>query len=152
MGQGIPDVLGSDHAPHTLAEKAKVYPDTPSGMPGVQTIVPLMLNHVAQGRLTLARLVDLMASGPQRLFGLVNKGRIATGYDADFTIVDLKARWTIEDSWLASRCGWSPFTGMDITGRPVGTILRGATIMWENELAPAPCGVPLLFEETLRTA
>jgi dihydroorotase len=152
MGQGVPDVLGSDHAPHTLAEKAKEYPNTPSGMPGVQTIVPLMLNHVAEGRLTLARLVDLMASGPQRLFGLVRKGRIAAGYDADFTIVDLKARWTIEENWLASRCGWSPFTGTQITGRPVGTILRGATVMWENELAAAPHGVPLLFEETVRSA
>ncbi|MGL6044224.1 MAG: dihydroorotase [Sandaracinobacteroides sp.] len=150
MGQGVPDVLGSDHAPHTLAEKAGIYPDTPSGMPGVQTIVPLMLNHVAQGRLTLARLVDLMASGPQRLFGLVGKGRIAAGYDADFTIVDLKARWTIEESWLASRCGWSPFTGARLVGRPVGTILRGEVAMWENQLAAAPMGVPLRFEETLR--
>jgi dihydroorotase len=150
LGQGVPDVVGSDHAPHTLAEKAGEYPNTPSGMPGVQTIVPLMLNHVAEGRLTLARLVDLMASGPQRLFGLVGKGRIAAGYDADFTIVDLKARWTIEESWLASRCGWSPFTGMALTGRPVGTVLRGAPAMWENQLAPAPFGVPLHFEETLR--
>src|SRR3546814_2266653 len=94
-------------------------------MPGVQTLLPLMLNHVAEGRLTLERLVDLTASGPQRLFGLTGKGRIAMGYDADFSIVDLKSRWTIEESWLASRCGWSPFTGMRITGRPVGTIIRG---------------------------
>ncbi|WP_199554567.1 dihydroorotase [Sandaracinobacteroides hominis] len=150
LGQGVPDVLGSDHAPHTLAEKGGDYPDTPSGMPGVQTIVPLMLNHVAEGRLSLARLVDLMASGPQRLFGLVGKGRIVAGYDADFTIVDLKARWTIEDSWLASRCGWSPFTGMQLTGKPVGTVLRGMAAMWENQLAAAPFGVPLTFEETLR--
>ena len=150
LGQGVPDVLGSDHAPHTLDEKAKPYPDSPSGMPGVQTIVPLMLTHVAEGRLTLARLVDLMASGPQRLFGLIGKGRIAVGYDADFTIVDLKAQWTIEDSWLASRCGWSPFTGMRMTGRPVGTVLRGVAAMWENQLAAAPAGVPFQFEETLR--
>jgi dihydroorotase len=150
LRQGVPDVLGSDHAPHTRAEKAGEYPNTPSGMPGVQTIVPLMLNHVAEGRLSLARLVDLMASGPQRLFGLVGKGRIAAGYDADFTVVDLKARWTIEESWLASRCGWSPFTGMQLTGRPVGTVLRGRIAMWENQLAPAPFGVPLQFEETLR--
>ncbi len=143
-------MLGSDHAPHTLDEKAKPYPDSPSGMPGVQTIVPLMLTHVAEGRLTLARLVDLMASGPQRLFGLIGKGRIAAGYDADFTIVDLKAQWTIEDSWLASRCGWSPFTGMRMTGRPVGTVLRGVAAMWENQLAAAPAGVPFQFEETLR--
>ena len=151
LAQGVPDVLGSDHAPHTLEEKAKPYPDSPSGMPGVQTIVPLMLNHVAEGRLSLARLVDLMASGPQRLFGLTAKGRIVAGYDADFTIVDLKTKWTIEESWLASRCAWSPFTGMQLTGRPVGTVLRGQAVMWETELAAAPTGVPFRFEETLRT-
>lgn len=147
LAQGVPDVLGSDHAPHLLDEKAKPYPDSPSGMPGVQTIVPLMLNHVAQGRLTLARLVDLMAAGPQRLFGIVGKGRIAIGYDADFTIVDLHARWTIADSWLASRAGWSPFTGMDISGRPVGTIVRGHVAMWDGELGEA-AGAPIRFEDT----
>src|SRR3546814_2739433 len=88
LDQGVPDVIGSDHAPHTLEEKAKPYPASPSGMPGVQTLLPLMLNHVAEGRLTLERLVDLTASGPQRLFGLTGKGRIAMGYDADFSIVD----------------------------------------------------------------
>jgi dihydroorotase len=150
LRQGVADVLGSDHAPHTVAEKAKSYPDTPSGMPGVQTIVPLMLDHVAAGRLTLAHLVDLMAAGPQRLFGLVGKGRIAAGYDADFTIVDLRARWTITADWLASRCGWSPFEGMTLTGRPVGTILRGHRVMWHGELAAAPTGRPLHFEETIR--
>lgn len=148
MGQGVPDVLGSDHAPHTAEEKARAYPDTPSGMPGVQTIVPLMLDHVAAGRLTLGRLVDLMAAGPQRLFGIVGKGRIAAGYDADFTIVDLKARWTITADWLASRCGWSPFEGMELTGRPVATIVRGHVVMWDGELAAAPIGVPMRFEET----
>jgi dihydroorotase len=97
LNHGVPDVLGSDHAPHTREEKAKVYPASPSGMPGVQTLLPLMLDHVANGRLTLQRLVDLTSAGPQRVFGLVTKGRIAAGYDADFSIVDLKARWTVEE-------------------------------------------------------
>ncbi|MFS0737155.1 dihydroorotase [Sphingomonas sp. 1P06PA] len=148
LAQGVPDVIGSDHAPHTLAEKAQAYPASPSGMPGVQTIVPLMLNHVAEGRLTLARLVDLMASGPQRIFGLIGKGRIAAGYDADFTVVDLKARWTVEPEWLASRCGWSPFEGMTLTGRPIGTILRGRRVMWDGTLAESASGRPLRFEST----
>jgi dihydroorotase len=152
LRQGVADVLGSDHAPHTAAEKAKPYPDTPSGMPGVQTIVPLMLDHVAAGRLSLAHLVDLMAAGPQRLFGLVGKGRIAAGYDADLTVVDLRARWTVTADWLASRCGWSPFEGMMLTGRPVGTILRGERAMWHGELAPAPTGRPLRFDDTIRVA
>ena len=149
LNQGVPDVIGSDHAPHTLEEKAKPYPASPSGMPGVQTLMPLMLNHVAEGRLTLARLVDLMSSGAERVFGLVGKGRIAVGYDADFTIVDLKARWTIEESWLASRCGWSPFTGMEITGKPMGTIIRGNRVMWDGGLAASATGEPFRFQETL---
>lgn len=146
LRQGVPDVIGSDHAPHTREEKAKEYPASPSGMPGVQTLLPLMLNHVAEGRLTLQRLIDMTSAGPQRVFGLVGKGRIAVGYDADFTVVDLNARWTVEESWLASRCGWSPFTDMALTGKPVGTIVRGNRVMWEAELANAAIGAPLRFE------
>ena len=146
LRQGVPDVLGSDHAPHTKDEKAKAYPASPSGMPGVQTLLPLMLNHVAEGRLTLQHLIELTSAGPQRVFGLRTKGRIALGYDADFSIVDLRARWTIEESWLASRCGWSPFTGMDLTGRPIGTIVRGHRVMWENQLANAAIGEAIRFD------
>ncbi|MCP1242112.1 dihydroorotase [Acetobacter lambici] len=146
--QGMPDVIGSDHAPHSLANKSKPYPASPSGMPGVQTLLPLMLNHVAHHRLTLRRLVDLTSAGPQRLFGLVSKGRIAVGYDADLTIVDLKARWTIEQDWLASRCGWSPFTGETLTGRPIGTIIRGQQVMWEGTLADKAIGKPFRFDAT----
>jgi dihydroorotase len=146
LRQGVPDVIGSDHAPHTLAEKAQEYPASPSGMPGVQTLLPLMLNHVAEGRLTLQRLIDMTSAGPQRIFGIVGKGRIAVGYDADFSVVDLKARWTVEESWLASRCGWSPFTGMTLTGKPVGTIVRGGRVMWDGGLANAATGQPVRFE------
>lgn len=148
LNQGVPDVLGSDHAPHTREEKARTYPASPSGMPGVQTLLPLMLDHVASGRLSLQRLIDLTSAGPQRVFGLVTKGRIAAGYDADFTIVDLKARWTVEETWLASRCGWSPFTGMTLTGKPIGTIIRGNRVMWEGRLANAAIGRPIRFEST----
>ena len=146
--QGAPDVIGSDHAPHTLEEKAKSYPASPSGMPGVQTLLPLLLDHVANGRLTLARLIDLTSAGAQRIFGIAGKGRIAVGYDADFTIVDLKARWTIDEAWLASRCGWSPFTGRTLTGKPMGTIVRGNRVMWNGELAAAATGQPVRFEAT----
>jgi dihydroorotase len=151
VAQGVADVIGSDHAPHTVAEKSAVYPNTPSGMPGVQTLLPLLLNHMAAGRLTLMQLVDLTSAGAQRLFGLVDKGRIALGYHADFTLVDLKKTWTIEEKWLASRCGWSPFTGMQISGKPVGTIIRGADVMREDELIGSPIGAPLKFQELLRS-
>ena len=148
LEQGLPDVIGSDHAPHGQDAKEKPYPQSPSGMPGVQTLVPIMLNHVAHHRLSLRRFVDLTSAGPQRLFGLVRKGRISVGYDADFTIVDLKARWTIEPGWLASRCGWSPFTGAHITGKPIGTMIRGHRVMWEGTLAKHPIGQPFRFEAT----
>ena len=146
LNQGVPDVIGSDHAPHTKEEKAKPYPASPSGMPGVQTLLPLLLDHVAKGRTSLQRLVDLTSAGAQRIFGIVGKGRIAAGYDADFTVVDLKAQWTIEENWLASRCGWSPFTGMRLTGRPVGTVIRGRRVMWEASLADQAQGQPVRFE------
>lgn len=146
---GVVDVIGSDHAPHTVEEKAQPYPKSPSGMPGVQTLLPLLLDHMNQGRLSLARLIDLTSAGAQRLFNLVGKGRIALGYDADFTLVDLKRKETIGKSWLASRCGWSPFEGMTVTGWPMATIIRGQIAMREAELM-APMGQPLRFQETLR--
>ena len=146
LNQGVPDVIGSDHAPHTLEEKGGTYPDTPSGMPGVQTLLPLLLDHVAKGRMSLQRLIELTSAGAQRIFGIVGKGRIAAGYDADFSIVDLKAEWTIEDSWLASRSNWSPFTGMTLTGRPIGTIIRGRRVMWDGALAETAHGAPIRFE------
>lgn len=142
---GVPDVIGSDHAPHTIEEKSKEYPDSPSGMPGVQTLLPLMLDHVAKGHMTLERLIDMTSSGVQRVFGLVGKGRIAAGYDADFTIVDRKGSFTITEDWLQSRAGWSPFTGMELEGRVIGTIIRGHTAMWEAELGEAAQGEALRF-------
>src|SRR3546814_15440346 len=110
-------------------------------MPGVQTFLPLLLDHVAAGLTTLQRVIDLTSAGPQRVFGLVTKGRIATGYDEDFSVVDLKKRWTIEENWLASRCVWSPFTGMELTVKPIGTIIRGQRVMWADKLASGTIGV-----------
>ncbi len=146
---GLVDVIGSDHAPHTIEEKQQAYPRSPSGMPGVQTLVPLMLDHVNAGRLSLARLVDLMAESPHRLFQIAGKGRIALGYDADFTIVDLAARRTIRHQWIASRCGWTPFDGMRVTGWPVMTVIRGRVVMREDEIIGPPQGQPVRFMETL---
>ena len=146
---GVADILGSDHAPHTREEKNGVYPATPSGMTGVQTLVPLMLDHVNAGRLTLERFVDLTSAGPKRLFGIAGKGRLAVGYDADLTVVDLKRRETIRDSWIASKCGWTPYDGTTVTGWPVGTIVRGALVMWDGELAAPATGEAVRFEETL---
>jgi dihydroorotase len=145
VAQGIVDVIGSDHAPHTLAEKSKPYPESPSGMTGVQTLVPVMLDHVAAGRLTLQRFVDLTSAGPARLFGVIEKGRLAVGYDADFTVVDLKRAATITDDWIASRCGWTPYNGKTTTGWPIGTFVRGRRVMWEGEILGPAAGAPVRF-------
>ncbi len=149
IAQGIVDVVGSDHAPHTLDEKAKPYPASPSGMPGVQTLVPVLLNHVAEGRLPLARFVDLTAHGPNRVFNLARKGRLAVGYDADITVVDLKREETITDAWSATKSGWTPFDGMNVKGWPVGTVVRGRRVMWEGELLAAGTGEPVKFQDTI---
>ena len=143
---GLIDAIGSDHAPHVRAEKDGTYPQTPSGMPGVQTLVPVLLNHVAEGRMTLQRLADLTSAGPARIYGIAGKGRIAAGYDADFTLVDLKARRTLRNEDMASRCGWTQFDGMEITGFPVATIVRGRIAMRDGAVAGAPAGAPARFQ------
>ncbi len=147
--QGIVDVLGSDHAPHTLEEKSKPYPASPSGMTGVQTLVPIMLDHVNEGRMSIERFVDLTSHGPNRLFGMARKGRIAVGYDADLTIVDMKRRETITNAGVGSKAGWTPYDGKIVTGWPVGTIVRGQRVMWEGEIVTPSTGEPVLFGEAL---
>ncbi len=149
IANGVADVLGSDHAPHTSEEKARPYPASPSGMPGVQTLLPVMLTHVAEGRLTLDRLIDLTSHGANRIFNLADKGRLAAGYDADITIVDLKAKRTIRHDMMASRVGWTPFDGMEAKGWPMATIIRGTVVMRDDEVIAPHLGEPVRFAETL---
>ncbi|MCB9993344.1 MAG: dihydroorotase [Hyphomicrobiaceae bacterium] len=149
LEQGIADILGSDHAPHTREEKDKPYPNSPSGMTGVQTLVPVMLDHVNAGRLSLERFVDMTSAGPNRLFGLATKGRIAVGYDADLTVVDLSREETITNDWIKSRAGWTPYDGKRVKGWPVGTVVRGEMVMWEGDLLAPNRGQPILFSEAL---
>ena len=149
VSNGVADILGSDHAPHMREEKDHAYPASHSGMTGVQTLVPIMLDHVNAGKLSLQRFVDMTSAGPNRLFGIANKGRIAVGYDADLTIVDLKRRETIRNADVKSRAGWTPYDGVTVTGWPVGTIVRGKTVMWQGELVTASTGQPMRFLEAL---
>jgi len=141
----IADIIGTDHAPHTREEKAKEYPQSPSGMPGVQTLLPVMLTHVHNGKLSLERFVELVCENPRRVFGCQSKGRIDLGLDADFTIVDLKKTRTIENSWIQSRCGWTPFDGMKATGWPTHTIVGGEIIMENDQLLLPGRGKKVLF-------
>jgi dihydroorotase len=152
VNAGIIDVMGSDHAPHTKEEKARPYPASPSGMPGVQTMVPIMLTHVNDGKLSLQRFVELTSAGPQRVFGLADKGRIAEGYHADFTVVDLKRKQTITADWSKSKCGWTPFDGFEATGWPVATVVRGGFVMRDGEIVKKGGGHPIRFNETLEPA
>ena len=147
VADGTVDVVGSDHAPHSRAAKERPWPDGAAGLTGVQTIVPLMLDHVSAGRLSLSRLVDLMCAGPARVYGANGKGRLAAGYDADFTLVDMKRQRTIEESWIVSPCGWTPFAGHRCTGWPVMAILRGAVAMREDEVVGSPRGTGVRFAE-----
>lgn len=147
--QGVVDVLGSDHAPHTKDEKAKPYPASPSGMPGVQTLPAVMLTHVAEGRLSLERFIDLTSAGAQRIFNIANKGRMAEGWDADLTLIDLKAKRIIRHEDQASRCGWTPFDGFEAKGWPMATIVRGRVVMSDGELIGSAHGRPVRFQETL---
>ncbi len=140
VADGTVDTIGSDHAPHPRAAKLKPWPDCPAGLTGVQTLVPVMLDHVNAGRLPLSRMVDLMCAGPARVYGAVGKGRLAAGYDADFTMVDLKRQRVIENSWIASPCGWTPFDGMRVMGWPVATVVRGAVVMRDDEVLGTPQG------------
>jgi dihydroorotase len=146
LEQGIVDVIGSDHAPHTREEKAEAYPHSPAGMPGVQTLLPLMLDHMADGKLSLEKLVTLTSLNAQKLFRLKEKGAIKLGNHADLTFVDLKRSETVTEEWIAARCGWSPFTGRTIRGWPVGTMVRGRRVMWQGELTAPATGQPCLFD------
>jgi dihydroorotase len=145
IADGTVDVIATDHAPHTRDEKAAAYPASPSGMPGTQTLVAMMLDHVHHGRLSLQRFVDLTSAGPQRVFGLAGKGRIAAGYDADLTLVDLATVREITDAQQASKVGWTPFAGMRVHGWPIATIVRGEVVMREGELFGRPAGEPARF-------
>jgi dihydroorotase len=149
IADGTVDILGSDHAPHTREEKLRPYPQSPSGMTGVQTLVPVMLDHVNAGRLSLERFVDMTSHGPHRLFGIARKGRIAAGYDADLTLVDLKRRETISTQWIRSKAAWTPYDGVNVTGWPVGTVIRGRRVMWQGELLVPATGQPMQFLEAL---
>lgn len=148
LQDGLFDVVGSDHAPHTLEEKAQPYPESPSGMPGVQTLLPVMLGFVEQGLIGLTELVRLACLGPARLYGIVGKGRIAPGFDADVALVDPQRRWTFERAMVQSKCGWSPFEGAELTGAVVHTVVGGRWVVREGALHGEPAGRMLTFAGT----
>ena len=141
----IVDVLGSDHAPHLKANKDKEYPNSPSGMPGVQTIFPVMLDHVNNGKLTLQQLINLMCENPCKIFGIKNKGYLKECYDADLTIADMNKEVVIKNEMIPSKCGWTPFNNHKVKGFPVATIVNGHLVMSDGKVLLESKGTPLKF-------
>jgi dihydroorotase len=139
------DTIGSDHAPHLKENKEKNYPNSPSGMPGVQTLLPVMLSHVNDGKLSLEQLMNSICENPVKIFGIQNKGFIKEGFDADFTIVDMNKKITIKNENIESKCGWSPFDGYEFKGTPVSTIINGQVKMRDGKILGDPEGKPLKF-------
>jgi dihydroorotase len=145
LHSGLVTVIGSDHAPHTLEEKAKPYPDCPSGLPGVETVLPLLLDQVAHGRLSLEDVVRLFAQGPARIYGVLGKGHLLPGFDGDLAVVDPQERWAVRAEHLQSRAGWSPWEGRELRGRVKYTVLRGRLVYREGVFLGEPAGRPLRF-------
>jgi|TARA_Y100000817_G_scaffold22829_1_gene16474 dihydroorotase len=144
--KSIVDVLGSDHAPHLKVNKDKRYPNSPSGMPGVQTILPIMLDHVSKEKLSLEQLIKLMCENPCKIFGIKNKGYLKEEYDADITIIDMKKEQVIKNEMMASKCGWTPFHDHIVKGFPVATIVNGKIVMQDGKIVSNQVGKPLNFK------
>jgi dihydroorotase len=145
LQSGIIDVIGSDHAPHTIEEKKQEYPSSPSGMPGVQTLLPIMLNHVNNGHLSLTHLIQLISINPSKIFSIQGHGKLEIGAMANLTIVDLKSERKIENHWIASRCGWTPYDGMKVKGWMKACFVNGKLAMMEDQLIEKPKGQLLHF-------
>ena len=146
---GVIDFIATDHAPHTLAEKAQDYPNTPSGMPGVETSLPLMLTQAVQGRCTVAQVANWMSAAVAKAYKIPNKGKIAPGFDADLVLVDLDNYRLVVREEMVTKCGWSPFEGWNLTGWPVVTVLGGKVVFEKGKLDTTVRGEALTFDADL---
>jgi dihydroorotase len=146
FNDGIFDVFGSDHAPHTLDEKALEYPKSPSGMPGVQTMLPVLLTFVSKGLMTMKDVVLMACERPAKLYGMKGKGFLEVGMDADLVLVNRGARYTFERSMVQSKCGWSPFEGENFIGAVETVLVNGKIALREGERLGSPIGSQLEFE------
>jgi dihydroorotase len=145
LKDGVIDFIATDHAPHTLEEKAQAYPNTPSGMPGVETSLPLMLTQAMQGRCSVGQVSHWMSTAVAKAYGIPKKGAIAPGYDADLVLVDLNTYRPVLREELLTKCGWSPFEGWNLTGWPVVTIVGGKIVYEKGQLHTEVRGEALTF-------
>jgi dihydroorotase len=142
---GVIDCIATDHAPHTLEEKQKPYPHSPSGMPGVETSLPLMLSQVALGRCSLAQVSRWLSLAPAQLYGIPHKGEIRPGWDADLVLVDLERSHPVLRSEVVSRCGWSPFEDWELVGWPEATVVAGVVGFERGRFNEACRGSALVY-------
>ncbi|MEG4215425.1 dihydroorotase [Microcoleus sp. Pol14C6] len=143
---GVIDFIATDHAPHTLAEKAQEYPNTPSGMPGVETSLPLMLTQALEGRCTVAQVANWMSAAVAKAYNIPNKGAISPGFDADLVLVDLENYRPVVREEMVTKCGWSPFEGWSLTGWPVVTVVGGKVVFENGKLDTNVRGEALRFD------
>ncbi len=143
---GLFDVFGSDHAPHTLEEKAKPYPESPSGMPGVQTLFPVMLDWSLRGEMPLTQLTNMMMERPAELYGINGKGKLEIGFDADLILVDLEKSWVVSDGAMKSKCGWTPYAGRTLKGTIENVFLRGEMVVSGGEPLNLPIGQAVQYD------
>lgn len=127
------DIIATDHAPHTLEEKGQPYLKAPSGVPGVEFLLPFVLNSVNDEAFSWQEVVKLLCSGPANIFGIKEKGKIEVGYDADLVLVDMEVEKEITRAMVKSKCGWSPYEGWKLKGWPVMTYLRGNLVFKDGE-------------------
>ncbi|VEP14811.1 Dihydroorotase [Hyella patelloides LEGE 07179] len=144
---GVIDFIATDHAPHTLEEKAQPYPKSPSGMPGVETSLPLMLTQAKSGKCTIAQVANWMSTAPAKAYGILNKGAIAVGYDADLVLVDWNNYKPVLREEIKSKCGWSSFEGWDLTGWPIVTIVGGRIVYERGNFNTDVRGQALTFNK-----
>ena len=145
--EGIVNVIGSDHAPHTIKEKNFKWPNSPSGLPGVQTTLHLMLHHVSKGKIKLEKVVELLAYNPAKIYKIKNKGQIKKEFDADITILDLNKTYIIKNKDMAYKCHWTPFDGMKIKGDIFATLVNGKIKMMNKKTLGIPGGKVVLFKK-----
>ena len=145
LDSGLFDVFGSDHAPHTVEEKALPYPKSPSGMPGVETILPVLMTFASQGRISYETIVQMFCARPASLYGIEGKGRVDVGFDADLVLFDPNEKWIVDESKLHSKCGWSPYNGVEFTGRIHSVYLSGKLAVVNCEPVGGPHGKCLVF-------
>ena len=147
ISDGTVNVIGSDHAPHTLKEKSLKWPNSPSGLPGVQTSLHIMLDFVSKKKLSLEKVIELLSYNPAKIYNIKNKGQIKKNFDADITIVDLNKSYTIKDSDMAYKCRWTPFHGKKVKGDIFATIINGKIKMINKKILGKPNGKVVLFNK-----